>query len=122
MSTKFTAKKIDLELELTTLDGKEEKLNVVGPINTKKCISIMEQWGKIEDDHNAIVKKNKELEEEGKEPLKIKFPYEVLAIQLALVYDKPKEWFMDNFEPQVLLEIVTHVADSIKIAKKKLKN
>jgi len=123
MGTKFTATKIDLELELTTLNGEKIMLDMEGDATTTKCISIIEQWGKIEEDHNSLLMKNNKLKEAGKEPSKEKVSssYELLALQLSLVYPKPKEWFMDNFEPQVLLDLVNHVVDSIKTAKKKLK-
>ncbi len=123
MGAKFSAKKIDLELELTTLNGDEVTLDIEGVATTTKCISIIEQWGKIENDHNDLLKKNEELKEEGKPQLKEKATssYELLALQLSLVYPKQKEWFLDNFEPQALLDIVNHVVDSIKTAKKKSK-
>ena len=123
MGTKFTATKIDLELELTTLKGEEITLDMDGAATTTKCISIIEQWGKIEEDHNSLLVKNNKLKEAGKEPLKEKVSssYELLALQLSLVYPKDAKWFMDNFEPQVLLDIVNHVVDSIKTAKKKLR-
>ena len=123
MGAKFSAKKIDLELELTTLTGEEVTLDIEGVATTTKCISIIEQWGKIEEDHNDLLKKNQELKEDGKEPSKekAKSSYELLALQLSLIYPKPQKWFLDNFEPQVLLDLVNHVVDSIKTAKKKLK-
>ena len=123
MGTKFTATKIDLELELTTLKGDEVLLDIDGDVTTTKCIDIIDQWGKLENDHNELLKKNEKLKEDGKEELKVELmsPYEILAVQLSLVYPKPKEWFLDNFEPQVLLDIVNHVVDSIKTAKKKSK-
>jgi len=124
MGTKFTATKIDLELELTTLDGTEVMLDIDGGVTTAKCVSIIEQWGKLETDHNELLKKNEQLKEEGKEPSKDKMiqSYEILAIQLSLVYPKDSKWFLDNFEPQTLLNLVNHVVDSIKTAKKKSKN
>ena len=42
MGTKFTATKIDLELELTTLKGDEVLLDIDGDVTTTKCIDIID--------------------------------------------------------------------------------
>lgn len=100
---KFQAKKTDLTIEIVTLGGEEASLDAKISNSTKSMLDIYEQWADIE-------KKLDEL----KKP-----PHEAMAIQMAMVYDKPKEWWLENLDPVTLQEIVMHVVSTIAGSKKK---
>ena len=93
---KFTAQKIDLTLELTTLESEEVVLNPKMNVTAEEAMSIIKEWTVIE--------------KESKDRSNV---VQVIADQLAVVYPKLPEWFMKNFDPRTLSEIVQHVAGSL---------
>jgi hypothetical protein len=42
-------------------------------------------------------------------------------LELAMIYDKDKNWFLENIEPGTLTEILVYVAETIGGVKKNLK-
>jgi hypothetical protein len=103
---KFVAQKLDLDLELTTLKGEEIIVVPKEFINAQKCVEIMNHWTKLEN----AAKKDKDSN-----------PLETIAIELAMIYDKDKNWFLENIEPGTLTEILVYVAETIGGVKKNLK-
>lgn len=95
---KFTAQKIDLGLELTKLDGVEEPL-----ISPKITLFTASEVARIRGVWETIEKE----EDNKKKPLK------VMADQLALIYPKKSEWFMNNFDVKTLNDIVIYVAQTM---------
>lgn len=121
---KFETEKLDLDLELTTIDGDVESLSPKIKINTTKTLELVEQWGVMEKEQ-AIEKRKEEIaEKEGKEyKSKIrKNPFETIAIELAMIYPKDEKWWMDNFDIVTLGKIMTHVAETMGGIKKKEKS
>ncbi len=118
---KFKAEKLDLDLELTTLDGDVESMSPKTKVNTTKTLQIIEQWGIMEKEQADEKRKEEEakkknVEYEGK---KRKSPFEIIAIELEMIYPKDAKWFMDNFDVPTLGKIMTHVAETMGGFKKK---
>ena len=114
---KFTAEKIEIDLELTTLgeaqrakaEGDEPKvieLSLKLILDAQKVINIVKEW-------NILEKKKHE---------NIELPFEVMAIELAMLYDRPKEWWLENFDVTTLNKILKHVAGAMAGLKKSPKN
>jgi len=117
---KFVAKATQIDLELTTLNGEEIKLSVSKIILSAKSVSdIVKQWGTIED-RNDKLKENKEKSEKQKG--EEKDPFEIMAIELAMLYDKPKEWWLESFDTASLNDIMKHVAEELAGVKKSSKS
>ncbi len=118
---KFAVKKLDLDLELTTLDGDVVSLAPKVKINTTMTLRIIEQWRTMEEEQadekrkEEAAKKKKE-KYEGKKRMSA---FEVISIQLEMLYPKSAKWFMDNFDIPTLGEIMTHVAETMGGLKKK---
>ena len=104
---KFVAEKPDLILELTTLEGEEITLEPDKVVSGTIALEITNKWSKLE-------KENKE-NKDGKSSL------EILAIELAYVYPKNAEWFLDNIDFGTLNKILIYVAQTIGGIKKKSK-
>lgn len=98
---KFRAEAPDLNLELTTLDGQEEILIPKIALNTKSILAIMKKW-------------------EGMEKVEGVNPIEVSAAELADIYDKSPDWFLENLDLATVQEVLTHVARTMSTFKKKL--
>ena len=95
---KFTARKVDLVLELTTLSGEEITMDTSIIPSAENALGIISNWQTIEDsadkdDKKAIVS--------------------VLADQLAVIYDKKPEWFLTNLDVGTLSEVVSYVAGAL---------
>ena len=93
---KFEAKKVDLELELTTLSGENITLNPKKLVTAEETISLLEKWTVLEDKAKTNVQKVK-----------------LVANELAVVYPKDADWFMSNFNIGVLVEILDYVATTV---------
>lgn len=96
---KFEAERIDLDLELTTLDNDSVTLTPKIKLNGANIQSIISQWANME--------------EEKKEP------FALIAKELSMVYPKDSKWWLDNFDPGTLQEIIVHVGATIASVKKK---
>lgn len=99
----FKAEKIDLDLDLTLLSGEVLKLSPKFEVTTSKVIEILNVWNRIE--------------KENKENKKVAF--DIIAEELSCVYDKPEQWWKDNFDPATLQQILIHVAETVGGLKKK---
>ena len=104
MSKKFVAKKLDLELELTALDGTERNLSPDESIiwNAKYIGIIMQKMRAMELEFTK-----KDAEEVALTAAAL------LASELELVYVGEQQYFMENFEVGTLRELVTHVAQTL---------
>ncbi len=93
---KFTAQKIDLVLELTTLNKEELQILPVIELSSEGVMNTMLQWKNIEKEegnkNNAIL---------------------VLSKQLAIIYPKNEEWFRKNCDVKTMKDIVIHVASEM---------
>ena len=98
---KFEARKIDLDLELTTLDGSTFKLKPTIKTSANSSLKMLNLFEAIENDNAEERKKD--------ESVAIK----IIAQQLASVYDKDQEWFMDNFDVRTLSEIIGYVSSAM---------
>ncbi len=121
---KFKAEKLDLDLELTTLDGDVVSMSPKTKVNTTKTLQIIEQWGAMEEEQEAERREEEKAKKEGKEykAKKRKNPFEIIAIELEMLYSKDAKWFMDNFDVPTLGKIMTHVAETMGGLKKKETN
>lgn len=98
----FEAKKVDLDLELTTLDGEVVKLSPKVPISTTEALRIMDAWSR----------KEKESEEGINKVL-------LIGKELEIVYEKKANWWADNFDIGTLSEVLVFVAEAIGGVRKK---
>jgi len=103
---KYVAKKLDLDLELTTLSGEVSNLSPKIKINGSNCIKLANEWKKLEQTN--MDKADNKLT-----------GLELVAIELATIYSKPKEWWIDNFDPITIRDIVAHVAETMSGVQKK---
>lgn len=103
---KFKAKNLDLRLELTTFSGEEVILEPLKKEWTSNdCIDLLHQWRTIENNN----------EEKGKEK---STGIEICAIELEMLYARKADWFLTNFDPTTISEIISAVASSIAGARK----
>ena len=102
---KFTVRGLDLDLELTLMDGTIVTLSPVIKTDTQSIIDTIRKWTDLEG--NSALKEN---------------PFEKVATELSMVYDKDREWFLSNLDPYSLNEIMVHVARVMGGAKKNEKN
>jgi hypothetical protein len=98
---KFEAKEIDLDLELILLNKEEIKLSPKIELSTKNIMKIVDHWQKIEEP--AV----------GSEKVV------VLAKELALVYDKEEDWWLENLDVQTLSDVLQYVAETVGGLKKR---
>jgi len=121
---KIETEKLDLDLELTTIDGNVVPLSPKVKINTTKTLELIDQWQEMEKVQAVEKKKEEKAEKEGKEykSKNRKNPFEIIAIELEMIYPESAEWFMDNFDIVTLGKIMTYVAETMGGIKKKETN
>ncbi len=93
---KFETKKMDLELDLTTLSGENVLLEPKKLITAEETISILEKWTTLEGKVTTNVGRVK-----------------LVAAELSVVYHKDESWFMSNFDISTLNEILNYVAETL---------
>lgn len=93
---KFEAKKIDLELELVTLDGETLTLTPKKLVTATETVVILEQWTKLESAAKTNVQRVK-----------------LAASELSILYPREADWFMNNFDMGTLNEVLNYVAGAI---------
>lgn len=106
---KFKANKTDLDLELTLLDGTEILIEYKEALNAAKAQEMLTNFINMED---TFATQNK------KKQYSV-MPFDQVAIILSTVYDKDREWWVNNFDGATLHEIYMHVLSEIKGLKKK---
>lgn len=106
---KFQAEKPDLDLDLVTLSGEQILVKPKKIVNGQTAIEITNHWIKLEKEQ----KKKRETNEEGLAVM------EVIAKELAYIYDKEANWFLNNFDVATLNEILMYVAETLGGIKKK---
>jgi len=104
----FEAKKIDIDLELTTLNGEEVTLKPKVAMSTEGTYGIMKAWTKLEEKQS----------EDSKGLDRIL----VLSEELACVYPKEAIWFRNNFDLGTLGSILEFIATTIAAIRKKDKS
>ncbi len=100
----FKAEVPDLTLELTTLTGEQVILDPPKPVNGKIAKETMLKFVKMK--------------EEDEEEMAV----DIIVNQLAYIYPKSAEWFLENFDLNTLGQILRHVATTIGNIKKKSTN
>lgn len=98
----FAAKKLDLDLNLTLLDGTELTLEPKNLLTVDESMRIMNAW--TEDEKSKV---------EGLDKVNL------LAEELAVVYPKDSKWWSANFDIETLSAIVVFVAETIGGVRKK---
>ena len=104
----FVAEAIDADLELTTLSGEKIDLSPKAVLNAKRVTAMFKEWDLLE-------KKRKETGSQFD-------VFETQAIELAGIYEKPKEWWLENFDIGTLDKILSHVAQTLSRVKKNTPN
>ena len=122
---KIETEKLDLDLELTTIDGNVVPLSPKVKINTTNTLRLIDQWQEMERVQEIEKRKEEKAIKEGKEykPTgKRKNPFEIIAIELEMIYPKDLNWWMDNFDIVTLGKVMTYVAETMGGVKKKEKS
>lgn len=106
---KFKAKKIDLDLELTTLTGEVAELK--GPIFSGR------EAGELANTMNNGGMEFDKLPEEKRTPIEAGLMF---GAQLAWVYpEKAPDWWVDNLDITTIKEVRNHVIATLLGVKKK---
>lgn len=95
---RFAAKKIDLMVDVVTLDGEELQLHSQKALSANYTKEIMAHWTALETN----IKEGEDIDRVN-----------LLARELAFVYDQDEEWFMSNFDFGTLQDILSYVAECI---------
>lgn len=111
---KFEASIPDVDLELTLEDMSEVKLVPKVSLDAHSISKVIVAWEKI-------VEANRPAEgDDDNDGDKNKLNgMELGAAQMAVLYDKPREWWTKNLTPQALYEVVQYVAKTLAAVKKK---
>ena len=100
---KFEAKKISssFDLELVTITGENVILKPKDIMTSRKCIDMTNAWKAIESTNGELGIKDRQSS------------IEIGAKELSLVYSKTADWFIDNFDPETLHDILMYVANLV---------
>jgi len=123
MAKSFVAKATEIDLELTTLNGEQAELGVKSNIilSAQGVTNMVKEWTMLENKNDEMKEANKKKKvEETKE--KEFSPFEIMGVELSMLYDKPKEWWTESFDPNSLNDIMQHVAETLAGVKKSLKS
>ncbi len=101
---KFQAKKLDLDLELTTLSGEEMTIKGPSAITAEKASVVL---GKIIKEDESLKGKNAE------QMLKI------VVKSVVGIYGKDDVFWANNFDPSTLIEIRQWFVQTLTTVKKK---
>lgn len=99
----FQAKRVELDFDVEVLNGEKVHVEPKRHISTQVMLEMYEQWNDVEERFKDD---------------KTKTPFEIIAIQLAMLYDKPKEWWLDNIDPATLNEIMVWCVSAMMGTKK----
>lgn len=91
---KFEAQEIDLKMELVTLKKEKVDLEPTTIVTAEEALRIIDIWTVTEKDEKLTL-------------------ISVIAEQLATVYPKKASWFLSNFDPYTLSEMVKYVAGAL---------
>lgn len=100
---RFKAEEPDLVLELTTLAGEEITLSPTKQVSGKMAIEITQHWTELES-------------KDGFSPINL------ISEELAYIYPKDSDWFLENFDLKTLNDILVYVAQTVGGLKKKSRN
>ena len=129
----FEAKVFDLDLELTMLNGDIAKLQPKKLPSSSNVDFILNAWKKLEENFHdnevleeIFLKKRDESLKNGEVPSgkdRIeRHPFDLVSARLAFVYDKPKEWFADNFHIGTLNQVTKYISEEMTGFKKNSAN
>lgn len=93
---KFEAKKVDLELELITLKGETISLMPKKLVTAEETVKILDSWTSLESKATTNVQRVR-----------------LVAAELAILYPKDKEWFLEHFDISTLNDILNFAAGAI---------
>jgi len=129
----FSAQAFDLDLELTMLNGETVELKPKELPSAGNVERILMLWRKLEEvfkdteiQFDIATKKREEDIKNGKKVESIgdsnKLTFDLVAARLSIVYDKPKDWFMNNFHIDTLNKITEYISMEMTGFKKKSLN
>lgn len=107
---KFTAKRIDMALELTTLDGEEitkEPQIKISAFEADRMFHFFNEYETANDEKELTDRDSKIL---------------VVAKEIAEVYGESPEWWMQNFDFATLNDIILFIGQSLAGLKKTIEN
>lgn len=115
---KFEAQKLDLDIEATGLDGKERVISppIEQVFSAKHIEFLMAQFDKVDKELQALVDKTPEKDEED---LRLKITSTFLLAKLDMIYPGEREYFIENFDPTTIREIVVYVVAQLTGYQKK---
>lgn len=109
---KFEAKKLDLALELITLEGKEVELDCKEIVTGEKAAEIMDSIATMDKEFNLA----KDIDKRSSAMIAL------LGKQLSSIYDNDPSWWGQNLDPGSIVEIKNHVVSSLMKVRKKEQN
>ena len=120
---RFKAEKIDLTLEIETLDGTVKTFEPTKIMNTKNINLLYQKWQSFEE-ANDKKKKVGTLDEDGKplSPELIKENnYTIIAKEIKMMYSaiESHEWLLENLVPSTLKAILDWLIGQLSDVKKK---
>lgn len=107
---KFTARQIDLKIELEQMDGKEKTLSVP-PLNAKQTSALLD---KLIAEDNAFDKEHTDKASEIYGEMT-----EHYSAQLAAIYSTEASYWSENFDGTTIAEVKKHIIDELLGVRKK---
>jgi uncharacterized ubiquitin-like protein YukD len=100
----FTSKKIDLDIDLTTINNEQVELRYAGKLTAKESLNIVEKFTELEtsDMKNGIER------------------FMTVCKELNFLYPAYKaEWFLDNVDPETLQDMIRYISQGLAGLKKR---
>ena len=107
---KFTARQIDLKVELEQMDGKEKTLSVP-PLNAKQASALLD---KLIVEDNAFDKGHKDKASEMYGEMTAHY-----SAQLAAIYSTEPAYWSENFDGTTIAEVKKYIIDELLGVRKK---
>lgn len=119
---KFTAKRIDLEIEVEDMNGKVATLRLPVPLTADAGAKLLDCIVKEESAFQESTSPRKKVDEKEGEP-EVKDLYsrsvDFLDRQLCDIYGKEPGYWKDNFDRQTMLDIKGYIVDELNGIRKK---
>lgn len=115
---KFTAKRIDLEIEVQDLEGKTTALKLPVPLTADAGAKLLDRMVKEESTFQELSTPS---EKEGEPDFENFYARSVgfLDRQLSDIYGKEPGYWKDNFDRQTMLDIKGYIVDELNGIRKK---
>ena len=108
----FVVKKIDLDLDLTLLDGTVHKFEPRVPTDLRSLLAMVKRWDKVNEVNDAKgTKDEKEVNEKVT-------PFELFADRFVELYGQTADWWLDNCNAETMTSIAKYVNRTIGGVKK----